>query len=342
MARSRNIKPGFYKNEDLAECSVLARLLFPGLWLLADREGRLEDRPKRIKGEIFPFDNVDTNELLNELKQWGFIKRYQVGEKNYIQVLNFCSHQSPHCTEKDSVIPDYDGFFIVHERLKNGCATGKFAKVAHVANVEKQSAQTAPHMKTVENQTDNSCLTDSMVDGQATLTLFNVNGTLENSSTTVNNTNEHVNPPNHNALIPDSLIPDSLNPDLTTCAESYRFPPQGSRTQPHLDPEPPTPTPTPSAKKRGSVAKPTIEFTGEAFTGIEAFAPSWAAAFPAVDVPTELAKATVWLIANPANKKSNYARFLANWLTKAQERAPARGVMGMPTHAVKNAWTGAL
>ena len=35
MARARNIKPGFYKNEDLAECSLTARFIFPGLWMLA-------------------------------------------------------------------------------------------------------------------------------------------------------------------------------------------------------------------------------------------------------------------------------------------------------------------
>jgi len=34
----------------------LARLLYPGLWMLADREGRLEDRPLRIKAEILPYD----------------------------------------------------------------------------------------------------------------------------------------------------------------------------------------------------------------------------------------------------------------------------------------------
>ena len=39
MSRSRNIKPGFFKNEHLAECQPLARLLFIGLWTLADREG---------------------------------------------------------------------------------------------------------------------------------------------------------------------------------------------------------------------------------------------------------------------------------------------------------------
>jgi hypothetical protein len=49
MARARNIKPAFFKNEQLVELGMSTRLLFIGLWCLADREGRLEDRPKRIK-----------------------------------------------------------------------------------------------------------------------------------------------------------------------------------------------------------------------------------------------------------------------------------------------------
>ena len=65
--RARNIKPGFFKNEDLAECSPWARLCFAGLWTLADRDGRLEDRPKRIKAELFAFDAVDVDPLLGEL-----------------------------------------------------------------------------------------------------------------------------------------------------------------------------------------------------------------------------------------------------------------------------------
>lgn len=48
----------------------------------------------------------------------------------------------------------------------------------------------------------------------------------------------------------------------------------------------------------------------------------WVKAYPAVDVAGELAKASVWLVSNPKNQKSNYARFLTNWLNKAQDRAP--------------------
>jgi uncharacterized phage protein (TIGR02220 family) len=110
MARARNIKPGFYKNEDLAECSVWARFIFPGLWMLADREGRLEDRPKRIKGELLPFDGQDVEPLLAELatkcdaKGVPFIVRYRNQEGSFIQISKFSTHQSPHYSEKRSVI----------------------------------------------------------------------------------------------------------------------------------------------------------------------------------------------------------------------------------------------
>lgn len=104
MARARNIKPGFYKNEDLAECSVWARFIFPGLWMLADREGRLEDRPKRIKGELIPFDTVDVEPLLRELEARSFILRYQIEGASYIQISKFKTHQTPHYSEKQSVI----------------------------------------------------------------------------------------------------------------------------------------------------------------------------------------------------------------------------------------------
>lgn len=105
MARARNIKPSFFANEHLAECDPFARLLFAGLWCLADREGRLEDRPKRIRAELFPYDNCDAEQLLCQLEKHGFIARYAQGEHRYIQVLNFCKHQNPHVKEAKSTIP---------------------------------------------------------------------------------------------------------------------------------------------------------------------------------------------------------------------------------------------
>ena len=104
--RARNVKPGFFKNEDLVECDLSARLLFIGLWCLADKEGRLEYRPKKIKAEIFPYENFNIEKLLFQLADKNFIQIYNVNNYNYIQILNFTKHQNPHVKELESVIPE--------------------------------------------------------------------------------------------------------------------------------------------------------------------------------------------------------------------------------------------
>lgn len=109
MARARNIKPAFFQNELLVEMSFEYRLLFIGLWTLADREGRLEDRPKRIKMGLFPADNIDIDDGLNELQSHGFIHRYEVNGEKLVQIVNFTKHQNPHHTEKASELPDCNG-----------------------------------------------------------------------------------------------------------------------------------------------------------------------------------------------------------------------------------------
>jgi hypothetical protein len=106
MARSRNIKPSIMENEDLADLDPIARLLFIYLWMLADREGRLEDRPKRIAGRALPYDrDADVDDLLNQLAGAGFITRYSVGDRALIQINNFTKHQSPHVRETASELP---------------------------------------------------------------------------------------------------------------------------------------------------------------------------------------------------------------------------------------------
>ena len=143
MARARNIKPGFFKNADLVETSFETRLLFVGLWTLADREGRLQDRPKQIKMELFPADSVDVDACLNELTQFDFIRRYVADGKKVIQIVSFSKHQIPHGKEADSQLPDEHGVYTVHERNKSGLVTGNFSTYTSQAQC-KHSASTVP------------------------------------------------------------------------------------------------------------------------------------------------------------------------------------------------------
>lgn len=219
MARARNIKPGFFQNEDIVELEFGDRLLFIGLWTLADREGRLEDRPKRIKMSLFPADEFDVEKGISELVRNWFVRRYEVCGKRYIQILNFKKHQKPHHQEKASEIPP------------------------------------PPDLRTESE----------------------INGT---------------NPS-------DCLIADSLNTDSLHKAPSDET----------LEADEPAEVEIPL---RG----------GETFAVTRSQIEDWGEAYPAVDVKTEINKAKAWLQANPKNTKSNGHRFVVNWLSRSQDRAP--------------------
>lgn len=110
MARARNIKPGFFLNPEIGELPPETRLLFIGLWCLADREGRLLNRAMRIRAEIFPYEpHLDVAKMLCELENAGFIQQYVADGKICVQVINFVKHQSPHHKEVESELPAPEG-----------------------------------------------------------------------------------------------------------------------------------------------------------------------------------------------------------------------------------------
>lgn len=125
MARIRYLKPDFFKDEDIAELPHNIRIFYAGLWCYADRAGRLEDRPKRLKAEIYPYEDFDVESALNQLSlpkksnHKPFIVRYQKDGCSYIQILQWDKHQKPHPTEKKSEIPPPNNSDLtVKERLE--------------------------------------------------------------------------------------------------------------------------------------------------------------------------------------------------------------------------------
>lgn len=112
--RIRSIKPDFFKDEELCELPPFARLLFAGLWCMADCEGRIKDSPKRIKIEVLPYDDVEIDPLLIQLHEKGFILRYGSkegqGEDRFIQVIQFHRHQriTGKEAESNSLIPEFN------------------------------------------------------------------------------------------------------------------------------------------------------------------------------------------------------------------------------------------
>lgn len=109
MARARNIKPAFFDNDLLAEIEPLGRLLFIGLWTIADYKGDLVYREKRIKAQLLPYDNCDIKAIMINLDKSGFIRFYSDNESIYLNIVNFGKHQNPHKNErqKGSDIPEF-------------------------------------------------------------------------------------------------------------------------------------------------------------------------------------------------------------------------------------------
>jgi uncharacterized protein YlbG (UPF0298 family) len=109
MARARNIKPAFFNNDLLAEIDPIGRLLFIGMWTIADYKGDIEWREKKIKAQVLPYDNCDVKNIAINLDKLGFIRFYSDSDTTYINITNFSKHQNPHKNEREkgSEIPAY-------------------------------------------------------------------------------------------------------------------------------------------------------------------------------------------------------------------------------------------
>ena len=60
---------------------------------------------------------------------------------------------------------------------------------------------------------------------------------------------------------------------------------------------------------------------------------AWAEAYPHVALEREMSRAAQWVIANPAKaQKSNWRRFMTNWFSRAEDRAPKNYVPPPAAH----------
>ena len=131
MARVRSIHPGAPQDEEVAALSLAARYVWAFLPCHADREGRLKDSAFTIKSQILPGDAIDMEAVLAELASAGFITRYQVDGKRYIQVRSFLRYQSPHTREISSVIPPVPTKAVTEHGEGDALARDGLAGVSH-------------------------------------------------------------------------------------------------------------------------------------------------------------------------------------------------------------------
>jgi hypothetical protein len=114
VARIRSVKPEYWDDQELAEqVSRDARLLYIGLWNLADEHGRLRGDARLIKGRIFPYDDDVTIEavavMTAELALAGKVLPYQVDGVIYLYLPNLGRHQRLEADKVASKLPDQTG-----------------------------------------------------------------------------------------------------------------------------------------------------------------------------------------------------------------------------------------
>jgi hypothetical protein len=94
--RIRSIKPEFFEDEELSALPPFARLLFIGTWLMADKNGVLENRPRLIQAKVFPYDSSgssDVSRLIPQLIQGGFLVPFEADGKPWLWIPTFKRHQ---------------------------------------------------------------------------------------------------------------------------------------------------------------------------------------------------------------------------------------------------------
>ena len=92
MARIRSIKPEFWSSEQIMECSPITRLLFIGLWNFCDDHGRLPLKPRQIKAQVFPGDDISAENvrgMIEELYGNNLVTLYNIENEEYLQITGW-------------------------------------------------------------------------------------------------------------------------------------------------------------------------------------------------------------------------------------------------------------
>jgi len=109
MSRIRTVKPELFKHEELFDAEINSklplRLAFIGLFTCCDREGRFKWRTRRLKLDILPYDNIDMAAVLDQLVNYGFIKKYAHQGQWYGSIPTWSKHQQINNREIASDIP---------------------------------------------------------------------------------------------------------------------------------------------------------------------------------------------------------------------------------------------
>ena len=92
MSRNRSISPDFWTCEAVIDCAPMTRLLFLGLQNFADDFGVQPLRPRTIRLQVFPGDDLDEERvraMIEELAARRLVRCYEVEGVAYLAIVNW-------------------------------------------------------------------------------------------------------------------------------------------------------------------------------------------------------------------------------------------------------------
>ena len=94
MARNRTLSSDFWTREDVIDCSAMSRLLLLGLGNFADDFGVQALRPRTIRLQVFPGDDLDDarmRAMIDELVAHRLVRLYAVEGVEYLAIADWGS-----------------------------------------------------------------------------------------------------------------------------------------------------------------------------------------------------------------------------------------------------------
>lgn len=111
MARKRMIDPNIWQSEDFGKLSTLAKLVFIGLFSLADDEGRGRCNPIYLKSTLFPYEegirSADVDKTLSEISSNMSVVFYSCDGSSYYSLYNWNTWQKID-RPSESKIPEFN------------------------------------------------------------------------------------------------------------------------------------------------------------------------------------------------------------------------------------------
>lgn len=111
MARKRMIDPNIWQSEDFGKLSLLAKIVFIGLFSLADDEGRGRANPVYLKSSLFPYEesmrSADIAKTLFEISSNMSVIFYSYDGSDYYSLYNWNDWQKID-KPSESKLPAFD------------------------------------------------------------------------------------------------------------------------------------------------------------------------------------------------------------------------------------------